>query len=55
MKVLCDVGQGWTIMAIPGTNYTFGMGAVCWGPIPLDDVDENISFDCNGLATAIAK
>jgi hypothetical protein len=51
-KVLCQVG-GWEILAVPGQIFTFGCGAALWGPIPMDEVPPEFSWDTEGMAEAI--
>jgi len=52
-EVLCKVG-GWEIMAVPGTEFTFGQGCYCWGPIPVLEVTDDILNDVIGSAVAVA-
>jgi hypothetical protein len=47
---LCRVG-GWEVMAVPGQRFTFGQGAIVWGPIPLDKVHDG--DDVEGIAEAV--
>ena len=48
-KQLCRIG-GWELEAVPGTLFAFGGGGACWGPIPLDEVQEG--WDVEGCAAA---
>lgn len=54
-KVECRVG-GWTMLAVPGTPYTFGDGNTTWGPYSLEEVaelEELIGYHAwEGLAVA---
>jgi hypothetical protein len=46
----CRVG-GWRVWSVPGTMYTFGGGAVVWGPYQLHEVEPD--WDVEGMAVAV--
>jgi hypothetical protein len=53
IQILTKVG-GHNMSHLPSemtTDYTFGQGAMCWGPIPLSEVTEEIMHDVEGSAS----